>query len=339
MSSNKYVRSVCYFSDNPTLEIKNKLHVIEQRLINANFTVQTKRICTIGSRAGELDAIYNDPSLYLSLGSIKLHEVHDQFDEILNASNILFNVDLTNEDITEDSANILFEIIKTKASKTFNFTYVFNNALSSPFMPSASYESNGFSIGLQSTNLSQKCNSLVEWLDDTKNVWLEIADLFKDDDEFLGIDSSVAPLFEGDSSFVNFIKRLGYGFPQAATTPLYTEITRYLKDQNPKCIGLCGLMFPCLEDFELAEEYEKGEFSIERNIFLSLHSGLGIDTYPIGINEDPKRVITILKLLQNLSKKYTKPLSCRLVSDGMAKIGDRTDFQNQYLKDVVVREL
>jgi len=98
-------------------------------------------------------------------------------------------------------------------------------------------------------------------------------------------------------------------------------------------------MLPCLEDFELAEEYEAGRFSIERNTFLALHSGLGIDTYPIGIDENPKRVLQVLCLLQKLSAKYKKPLSARFVSDGKAKTGEFSDFQNPYLKDVRVRPL
>lgn len=97
-------------------------------------------------------------------------------------------------------------------------------------------------------------------------------------------------------------------------------------------MGLCGLMLPALEDFELAKEYEKGNFSIERNIYLSLHSGLGIDTYPIGVDEKPEKMVEILKLLQSLSNKFNKPLSARFVSDGKAKIGERTNFKNQYCK-------
>ena len=98
-------------------------------------------------------------------------------------------------------------------------------------------------------------------------------------------------------------------------------------------------MFPCLEDFELADEYESSNFSIERNIYLSLHSGLGIDNYPIGTDEKPERVLEILKLLQGLSNKYKKALSVRIVSDGKTKIGEKTHFQNQFLKDVIVRKL
>ena len=47
----------------------------------------------------------------------------------------------------------------------------------------------------------------------------------------------------------------------------------------------------------------------------------------------------ILRLLQGLSRKYGKPLSARFISDGEAKIGEKTDLKNQYLKDVVVRPL
>jgi len=117
------------------------------------------------------------------------------------------------------------------------------------------------------------------------------------------------------------------------------KITTFIKKKNPNPVGLCGLMFPCLEDFELADEYEKGNFSVERNIFLSLHSGLGIDTYPIGIDEDVKKVTNILKTVQGLSNKYKKPLSVRFISDGNSKIGEKTNFKNEYLKDVILKKL
>ena len=77
----------------------------------------------------------------------------------------------------------------------------------------------------------------------------------------------------------------------------------------------------------------------QRNLFLSLQSGLGVDTYPIGVDESPRRVLEILTVLQRLSQRYDKPLSARFVSDGRARIGERSDFGNQYLKDVVIRPL
>ena len=41
----------------------------------------------------------------------------------------------------------------------------------------------------------------------------------------------------------------------------------------------------------------------------------------------------------DVSNKYKKPLSVRFVSDGKAKTGEKTDFQNKYLIDVIVRKL
>jgi len=228
-------------------------------------------------------------------------------------------------------------LIKQNAEKSFNFSYKFGESPNTPFFPVATYQRNGFSVGLQTTDLSEDCNSIEEWLGTMVKVWEELGAIFHGCCEFMGIDSSVAPLYEGKSSLIGIIRRFYNSFSDSVTSDVYLKISKFIKDHNAKAVGLCGIMFPCLEDFELAEEYDKGNFTIERNIFLSLHSGLGIDTYPIGIDESPERVFEILKVLQALSKKYNKPLSARFVSDGKARIGDMTDFQNQYMKDVVVR--
>ncbi len=229
--------------------------------------------------------------------------------------------------------------MRENPEKMFHFAYVFNNELSSPYFPSSAYKKDGFTIGLQVTDLSQDCSCLEDWLQQIKKTWSEICHIFKDEKDFLGIDSSVAPLFEGKSSLVNFVKKIHGQFNQSILTNTYLKITKFIKEQNPKPIGLCGIMFPCLEDFELAKEYENGNFGLERNLFLALHSGLGIDTYPIGIDEKIEKILDVLKLVQGLSGKYKKPLSIRFVSDGKAKIGQKTDFKNQYLKDVVVRSI
>jgi len=338
MKNNKIVRSVCYFTEKPSSYTTKKIDSIINKLNDKNYSIQTKRICCPNLSIKELDKLF-DKSVYLSVGTLKISEASKQLNNFFKAKNVAFNLDLSKRNITETDTKILLKIIKNYPNKTFSFAYVFNNVHSSPFYPSASYNKNGFSIGLQPTDLSENCKSIDEWLIKLKFTWNEITKLFKNDNDFLGIDSSIASLFEGRSSFVNFIKRIGSNFSKSVTSDTYIKISNFIKENNPKPIGLCGFMFPCLEDFELATEYEKGNFSIERNIYLSLHSGLGIDTYPIGIDEKPKRIIEILSLLQGLSNKYKKPLSARFVSDGKAKIGQKTDFKNQYLKDVIVRKL
>lgn len=340
MNSNKIIRSICFFTDNPSLTTFKKMDGIVNLLIEKGYDIQTKRICSSDiDKIIKLDSNLSNDNYIFGISSLETKKFVNQENKVLDSKAIYFHLDLTDKKISLNDVQLLFDLIRNKAQKTFHFAYVFNNPPSSPYFPSAKYTKNGFSIGFQLTDLSEDCKSLDEWLVKMKEVWVEIHSLFKDNPEFLGIDSSIAPLFTGKSSLVNFIKKLGLDFSRSTTTDTYLKITKFIKDENPKFIGLCGIMFPCLEDFELAEEYEKGNFSIERNIYLSLHSGLGIDTYPIGINEKPERVLDILRLVQGLSNKYKKPLSIRFVSDGKAKIGEKTNFQNQYLKDVSVRSL
>ncbi len=270
---------------------------------------------------------------------MNIYTAKEQINNFYHSHHVAFNIDLTTENITEHDVDVLFNIIKHAPEKTFHFTYVFNNQLSSPYFPSANYKRDGFSIGLQPTDLSEGCLTLDAWLQKIKMTWDEMAELFQDDRAFLGIDASIAPLFTGKSSLIDVIESFGVAFTASVITDLYVTITDFLQRHNPKPIGLCGLMFPCLEDFSLAAAYEQGHFSIERNIYLSLHSGLGIDTYPIGLDERPEHVLNILKLLQGLSNKYGKTLSARFVSDGHANIGDMTSFRNPYLKDVTIRPL
>lgn len=336
--TDKIIRSLCYFISQPSSQIVDRIEELTGILVDHDFTIQTKRICTNDNSIKKLDSIFRNTDLYQSVGTIDRQEAKKQFDDFLKAKNVSFNLDISANQTIED-VKFLKEMIKLSPQKTFLFAYTFTNTLSSPYFPSAFYNKDGFAIGLQSTNLSANCNSLNDWFYHMKTTWNEIIELFKNESDFLGIDSSVAPLFYGDSSFIHFIKKITGSFPQSVTTDIYLQISNFIKKQNPKSVGLCGLMFPCLEDFELAKEYENGNFSIERNLYLSLHSGLGIDTYPIGIDEKPARILEILRLLGQFSKKYNKPLSARFISDGKARIDDKSDFKNQYLKDVIIRPL
>ncbi len=338
MHNNKIVRSVCYFTDTLDVGLLGRIEKIVAQLEANGYTIQTQRICSKGPSIKTIRSIFSTPSLYLSVGTLDRKTAGAQFNDFIKTENVAFNLDLGQNVLPQDT-DILFRIIKKQPRNTFSFTYTFNNSPSSPYFPSATYKKNGFAIGLQPTDLSQGCQSLNAWLQKMESVWNEICEILHAESDFLGIDSSIAPLFTGQSSLVHFVKQLCDSFSGSTTTDTYLQLTQFIKNKNPRAVGLCGLMFPCLEDFELAVEYEKGNFSIERNIYLSLHSGLGIDTYPIGIDESPERIFEILCLLHGLAQKYQKPLSARFVSDGKAKIGAMTDLKNQYLKDVVVRPL
>jgi len=339
MSANKIVRSICYFTENPNAETVKELAEITRILEQNGYLVQTRRLCAPVNDITSLVTLVPDGVDYLSIGTISIDDAVVQLPALYKHGSALFNVDLSTVEIEEKHVDILFQIIKNSPARTFNFTYVFNNIPSSPFFPSGSYERDGFSIGLQPIDLAESCATLTEWLNAMKGCWTEICQLFESRPDFLGIDGSTAPLVGEKGSLVALVKKFCYDFNRSVTTDTYTKITKFLKDENPKPAGLNGLMLPCLEDTELAGEYEKGNFSIERNIYLSLHSGLGIDTYPIGVDESPARVLQILTLLQALSNKYKKPLSARFVSDGETRIGERTNYKNQYLAECTIRAL
>ncbi|MCD4678913.1 MAG: DUF711 family protein [Bacteroidales bacterium] len=335
---NKVIRTICYFTDRHYDNAYKKLSNITETLVNSGYSVQTRRICTKDLDFKEIESTFDDKTLLFGAGTQSREALNNQIQDILDSGDVSFNLDLT-KGVEKEDVEFLFKLIETKAEKTFNFSYKFFDSPSTPFFPVATFQQNGFSLGLQATDLSEHCKTIDEWLEKIKSVWDELCSIFEYETDFLGIDSSIAPLFEGKSSFIAFIKRLYGSFPETVTKDVYLRITKFIKEQNPRPLGLCGIMFPCLEDFELADEYKTGNFSIERNIFLSLHSGLGIDTYPIGIDESPERVYEILCVLQAFSEKYNKPLSARFVSDGKARIGDMTDFRNQYMKDVIIRPL
>lgn len=335
---NKVIRTICYFADSQHDSAYKKLNDIADTLEKFDYAIQTKRICTNEGNIKRIESLFNDESLLLGAGTLSRKSAIEQLPDIIASGDVSFNLDLT-KIVEKKDAEFLFKLIETKADKTFNFSYKFFDSPSTPFFPVATFQQNGFSLGLQATDLSENCKTIDEWLEKIKSVWDELCSIFEYETDFLGIDSSIAPLFEGKSSFIAFIKRLYGSFPETVTKDVYLRITKFIKEQNPRPLGLCGIMFPCLEDFELADEYKTGNFFIERNIFLSLHSGLGIDTYPIGIDESPERVYEILCVLQALSEKYKKPLSARFVSDGKAKIGEMSDFRNQYLRDVIIRPL
>lgn len=339
MSYSKVIRTICVFSEEPRDEDAYKIKSVGKKLEEKGYEIQTKRMVSTMSRIDALQTVASKGIDYTSVGDISYEDAVTLMPRFLKTENLVYNIDLAGVDVERKHVQLLMEIIKTDPSKTFNFAYTFNNVATSPFFPSARYKQDGFAIGMQPTDLAEGCKSLENWLERMKGCWEEIAQVFVDDPSFLGIDSSIVPLSAGDSSFIHFVKRLGYSFDDSVTTDFYTKITKYIKEQNPKPVGLCGLMLPCLEDVELAAEYEKGNFTIERNIFLSLHSGLGIDTYPIGIDERPERIAEVLRLVKALSNKYQKPLSARFVSDGKTAIGGKTDFKHPYLADCIVRPL
>ncbi len=332
------VRSLCLFTDRLDARESARLDRLATRIEEAGFTLQTRRVCVAGHGVADVEACYGDGRRFLSVGQLDRGGLARQFDALLAADNVACNLAPEGE-VTADDVAWLFRLIAARPGQTFGFAYTFRNAPGSPFFPSASWAGNGFAVGLQPTDLAAGCATPEAWLERVRVAWRALAALFADEPGFLGIDGSIAPLWDAPGSLVAHVRRWAGSFEAAVTSDLFLRLTDFLRRANPCPVGLNGLMLPCLEDRPLAGEYEGGRFSIERNLFLAMHCGLGIDTYPLGIDEAPERVLEILRLVRGLAERHAKPLSVRLVSDGRARIGERTGFGNRYLHDVVVRRL
>jgi hypothetical protein len=334
------IRSICYFNREADPAVLGKLEALEGQALTGGYSVQTLRVCAPGVDVETLEHRYSNPKtgtpLLLSLGALSLEEAKAQAPAFLKSPRVFFHLPVQDR-CTPALVDWLLSLFRDNALKSFHFAFTFENVGSSPFFPSSHYVQEGFSVGLQSTNWAEGCAGPEAWLAKQKEHWYRVMDLFGASPDFLGLDSSVAPLGQGSASLLYWIEQWYGSWDRAILTDFFMNLTRYIKEENPQPIGLCGLMLPCLEDFHLADAYEQGEFSLERNLFLSLHSGLGIDTYPLGLDEDPERILGVLELTRRLAQRYSKPLSIRFISDGKSKIGQRSQFDNIYLKEVVLR--
>ncbi len=342
-SADRIVRTVTAFERRVGRGALSSAHSHAERLRDLGFEVQTTRACFASATLEQAAELIDDDHQFVSVGALTTADARTQLPAFFARSNTSFHVDLT-DGVSRDDVDLLFEIMENAPLRTFGFSWVVNNPASGPFFNAARFARPGFAIGLQTPNLAASALNLEDWFDRQDTIYREVAEAFRSQPSFLGIDSSVAPMGGGAGSLVSFLRRIApdFGcdsFSELVTTEVFTRITEQIKSRNPKPVGLCGLMLPCLEDAALAEEYEAGNFTIERNLFLSMHCGLGIDTYPIGLDEDPQRVLNILQLLRALSLRHGKPLSCRFVADQRARTGERTDYQSPYLTDVTVRPL
>jgi Uncharacterised ACR (DUF711) len=338
MSVLPVIRSVCLFTREPDAAAVQRLNEIAERFAATGVTVQTRRILA-PTLMKDFAPIAGNHDIYFSVGAVSADSMEAQASSFVAIDKMSCHLDLTDERPDARHTDLLFRLTRECPQKTFYFCYSFQAAPSSPYFPSATYAADGFSVGLQPTDLTSGCQDMDEWLARMSHAWDFVLELVGSEPDFLGIDSSVAPLGYDQGSLIAFVRRLHGSFRRSVLTDFYLRLTHFVKTANPRPVGLCGLMLPCLEDFPLAEEYENGNFDLSTNLFLSLHSGLGVDTYPLGIDENPAAVLDILHLVRGLSLKHRKPLSVRFVSDGTARIGERTQFRNPYLKDVVVRPL
>jgi hypothetical protein len=116
-------------------------------------------------------------------------------------------------------------------------------------------------------------------------------------------------------------------------------ITSALSEIGARKVGYSGLMMPIAEDPRLAERWNGGGVSLEALLSYSAVCGTGLDTVPLPGDTSVEEIARIISDVATLSVKWNKPLSARLLVIAGKHVGERTEFNNPNLIDVVLQPL
>lgn len=155
---------------------------------------------------------------------------------------------------------------------------------------------------------------------------------------YLGVDPTPAPL--GDVSIGAAIEAFtGAKFGSSGTLTAAQIITAAVKAVPEKQAGYSGLMVPVMEDKVLAQRWEEGTYSLDSLLAYSAVCGTGMDAVPLPGDVSRDQLERIYSDVASLAVKWNKPLSARVLPVPGKKPGDRTDFQNPFLFNTVLRPL
>lgn len=244
--------------------------------------------------------------------------------------------------------------LNEKGSKNFNFTSIVNCPPDIPFFPAAYHRGEPvFMIGTESSDLVTQAFMKADSIEEAENKILNLFDekfriltnilfnLKKNHGHyFKGIDLSPAPGLSIENSITRGFERLLQGpFGSPGTLTIAGLITSMMEKINIRKCGYCGLMLPLLEDAGLALRYREDTYSISNLLEYSSVCGTGLDCIPLPGNTQPELIENTLRDITTLSRKFSKPLSCRLLPCPGKEDGDLTDFNSPYLTDTIIKKI
>jgi uncharacterized protein (UPF0210 family) len=311
-----------------------------------------------------LDAVAEHEKVMISIGPAYVAEGDGDAQaqllvDILKNTKSLFgslmvtSADNVNWPAVHAAARVIKSLSETERSEgNFRFAALANVPPYSPFFPAAYHTGSGrqFTIGLQSAGTVK---AAFENAPDIPTGRRRMIDLFfpqafdaehvasSIDQEqgwiYLGQDLSPAPSKE--ASIGEAIEALSkQPFGASGTMTVAGTITSVLKqDIAARKIGYSGLMLPIAEDPQLADRWNNGYVSIDALLGYSAVCGTGLDTVPLPGDTSVEEIARIVGDVATLSVKWNKPLSARLLVIAGKHAGERTEFQNPNLIDVVLQ--
>lgn len=155
--------------------------------------------------------------------------------------------------------------------------------------------------------------------------------------KYHGIDSSLAPSLNQESSIAYLYEKLGLQkFGNAGTLAISAMITQVLKNLPVQLCGYSGLMLPVCEDIGLAQRANEQMYNLTDLLLYSAVCGCGLDTVPLAGDISLHTLEAILLDMTALALQLNKPLSARLFPIPDKKQGEMTAFNSPYLVDCKV---
>jgi uncharacterized protein (UPF0210 family) len=185
----------------------------------------------------------------------------------------------------------------------------------------------------QADSLGEVRQNLIEVMGDHARSLEEVAlDLEKQfNTAYGGIDFSLAPFPEAESSVGTALERLGVpslGLPGSLGAAAFLADT--IDQVQFHRAGFCGLFLPVLEDAVLAARTAEGGLTIQDLLLYSAVCGTGLDTIPLPGDVNEESIAAVLLDLAALAQRLHKPLTARFMPIPGKKAGQPTNFDFAY---------
>lgn len=235
-----------------------------------------------------------------------------------------------------------------------------NCAPHTPFFPFAYHQGvHGFSVALETVDafidiISKHENGGVEIVRDALVGYLRenlvaINDIGMEIEiqtgvRFLGIDASLAPFPNGESSVARVVEMLSHedfgSFGSLYFTSFLTDIIKVaIHRSRCRYVGFNGVMYSLLEDDYLARRNKQKNLTLDGLILYSSVCGCGIDMVPVAGDILEEEIESLILDTAGLAITLRKPLGVRVLPINGRSPNEVTSFNYDFLVDTRIMKI
>jgi hypothetical protein len=162
--------------------------------------------------------------------------------------------------------------------------------------------------------------------------------------KYLGLDASLAPYPNGESSVALLVEMLGNeDFGSNGSLFFTAYLTDIVKESvlqsGARSVGFNGVMYSVLEDDYLALRNKQKNLTLDGLLMYSAVCGCGIDMVPVAGDILEEEIASIILDVAGLSVALKKPLGVRLLPINGGLNNEVTKFNHDFLVDTRIFEI